>query len=80
MYLIHDTNQGATTMTTTTTKPAHAVASFMLHDNHRVQLRADKSVTCETCSLSATVAAAVAFMYDNGVIRLTLDGAPLKRI
>lgn len=59
---------------------AQPLAIYQLHDQHRVIYRADKSVTCDTCSLSATVAAAVVFMYDNGVIRLTLDGAPLKRI
>ena len=77
MHLMQSNHQGETTMTTTNAQP---LANYLLHDQHRVCYRADKSVTCDTCSLSATVAAAVGFMYDNGVLRLSIDGAPLKRI
>jgi hypothetical protein len=56
------------------------VARFQLHDNHTLILRSDDTVTCDTCSLSATIAAACVFAYKNGVIRMTIDGAPLKRI
>jgi len=57
----------------------HPLAIYELHGHHRVILRADKSVTCDTCSLSATAANAVVFMYNNGVLSLTIDGAELKR-
>ena len=67
-------------MTTTTTKLAHAVAVFLFHGTHRLVLRADGSVTCDTCSTPATAAAAAAFMFANGVLSMTYDGAPLKRI
>lgn len=63
----------------TQAKPT-AVAVFLFHDHHRIILRSDLSVTCETCSVPATCARAVAFMFENGVIRMTYDGATLKRI
>jgi ferredoxin-like protein FixX len=56
------------------------VARFQLHGNHTIILRSDNTVTCDTCSLSATMAKAVVFAYENGVINMTIDGAPLKRI
>ena len=55
------------------------LALYELHGHHLVVLCADKSVKCDTCSLSATAAKAVVFMYDNGVLKMTFDGAELKR-
>ena len=55
------------------------LAIYELHGHHRVVLRKDKTVTCDTCSLSATAANAVLFMYANGVLKMTFDGADLKR-
>lgn len=86
MHLMQSNHQGETTMTVTidripcTSNKPHALAVFKYHDQHRIVLRSDLSVTCDTCSLSATAAAAAAFMYANGVITLTIDGATLKRI
>lgn len=64
-------------MTQTTSAP---VAIYQLHDIHKLVLRSDNSVTCETCSIPSAIAAACAFAYANGVFRMTIDGAPLKRI
>jgi ferredoxin-like protein FixX len=68
------------TIPCTNNKAAHAVASFLFQDYHRLVLRSDKSVTCGTCSIPKTAAAAIVFMYENGVINLTVDGAPIKRV
>lgn len=65
---------------TVATKLAAPVAKFLFHENHTLVLRSDNSVTCDTCSIPATAANAVVFMKENGVIKLTLEGAPLKRI
>ena len=67
------------TIPCTNNKLAHPVATFLFQDYHRLVLRSDKSVTCGTCSIPKTAAAALAFMYDNGVIRLNVDGAPIQR-
>lgn len=77
------TRPTTTESTTMTTNKPTALATFLLHDNHRVIFHRTSEghhATCETCSLSKTIALAVAFMYGNGVINMTVDGAPLKRI
>ena len=65
-------------------KPTTPMARFRLHDHHEVIIRhgGDKgsTATCDTCSLSATIAAACVFAYRHGIINMTVDGAPLKRI
>jgi hypothetical protein len=59
------------------------LAQFTFHEIHTVTFTRTPdghTATCETCSLPAAIAAAVAFMYGNNVHRLTVDGAPLNRI
>lgn len=64
------------------------VARFKLNDQHDLIVRrTDDStawdngltVTCETCSISATASKAVIFAYQNGIFRMTIDGANFKR-
>jgi hypothetical protein len=54
------------------------LATFKLNDQHKVVLTTDK-VKCDTCSLSDVTAKAVLFMYKNGVIKMIVDGAEIKR-
>lgn len=54
-------------------------AIFKLNDEHKIILSTD-GVKCETCSLSAVTAKAIVFMFENGVIKMTVDGAVIKRI
>ena len=59
------------------------VARFKLNDQHDLIVRkgnAGLTVTCDTCSLSATAAKAVIFAFENGVFRMMIDGANFKRI
>ena len=67
---------------TSTPQKTETLALYRFHEHHTLKLTRDDvtRVTCETCSIPATIAAAVKFMYSNGVISLTVDGAPLKRI
>jgi glutaredoxin-related protein len=54
------------------------LATFTLH-NHTITLHMDGSVTCATCSLSASVADVVPLMYKHFINTLVLDGAEIKR-
>jgi len=59
------------------------VARFKLNDQHDLIVRRsddELTVTCDTCSISATAAKAVIFAFENGVFRMMIDGANLKRI
>jgi len=59
------------------------LASFIYHKQHAIILkRTDDghSVTCDTCSIPAVVAAAVKFMHGHNVHSMMIDGAPLARI
>lgn len=40
---------------------------------------AENTVTCETCSVPAVIAAAVIFMVKHNVRKMTVDGADLFR-
>jgi len=62
-------------------------AIFKLHDQHTVKVYIeykgieDKSrAVCDTCSLSRTAARAAIFATQNGILKMTFDGADLKRI
>lgn len=66
------------------TKPSttSTVAIFKLNDQHRMIVhRTDTGLTvdCRTCSLSATLAKAVIFAFENGIFRMMIDGANFKR-
>ena len=59
------------------------LAQFKLHDQHTVTLQRTTeghSVTCDTCSVSASIAAAAQFMHAHKVHSMTIDGTPLQRI
>lgn len=59
------------------------LARFTFHGNHIITFTRTSEghfSTCETCSLPAVIAKAVAFMYGNSVHAMTIDGAELKRI
>jgi len=59
------------------------VARFKLNDQHDLIVRRsddELTVTCDTCSISATAAKAVIFAFENGVFRMMIDGANFKRI
>ena len=59
------------------------VARFKLNDQHDLIVRKSDdglTVTCDTCSLSATAAKAVIFAFENGIFRMMIDGANFKRI
>jgi hypothetical protein len=59
------------------------VARFKLNDQHDLIVRKGNdglTVTCDTCSLSATAAKAVIFAFENGIFRMMIDGANFKRI
>ena len=63
-------------------KRHHAVAIFILHGNHEVVVRRSDdglTATCDTCSLSQTAARAAVFAYENGIRKMTFDGADPKR-
>ena len=63
------------------TKP-FPVAVFILHGNHEVVVRRGDNgltATCDTCSLSQTAARAAVFAYQNGIRKMTFDGADLIR-
>ena len=67
-------------MTNATARP---LASFTYHGHHTVTLARTPEghqVTCNTCSLPASVVAAVQFMQGHNVHSLVLDGASLTRI
>jgi hypothetical protein len=58
------------------------VARFKLNDQHDLIVRRSDDgliVTCDTCSISETASKAVIFAYENGVFRMTIDGANFKR-
>ena len=62
-------------------------AIFKLHGQHTVKVYVqykgieDKSrAVCDTCSLSQTAALAAIFAAKYGVLKMTFDGADLKRI
>ena len=62
-------------------------ALFKLHDQHTVKVYIeykgieDKSrAVCDTCSLSQTTFLAAIFAAKNGILKMTFDGADLKRI
>jgi hypothetical protein len=62
-------------------------AIFKLQGQHIVKVYVeykgieDKSrAVCDTCSLSQTAALAAIFAAKNGVLKMTFDGADLKRI
>lgn len=55
------------------------LAQFTLY-NHTITLNKDGSITCGTCSLSASVAAVIPLMYEHRIRTLTIDGAEIKRI
>ena len=62
-------------------------AIFKLHDQHIVKVYIehkgieDKSrAVCDTCSLSLTAARAAIFATQNGILKMTFDGANLNRI
>lgn len=68
--------QGTTTMSKT-------LAQFIFHGIHTVTFTRTPdghTTSCETCSIPASIVAAVAFMYGNNVHRLIIDGAPLERV
>jgi len=59
---------------------------FLLHGHHVVLVYGDRNdpsvegyATCDTCSLSKTIALAAVFAYQHGILKLTVDGADLKR-
>ena len=61
-------------------------ARFILHGHHVVLVYGDRNdpaaeayATCDTCSLSKTIALAAVFAYQNGILKLTVDGADLIR-
>lgn len=61
---------------------ATPVARFKLYDQHDLIVRRTADgliVTCDTCSISETASKAVIFAYENGVFRMTIDGANFKR-
>ena len=61
---------------------AQPVARFKLNDQHDLIVRKGDdglTVTCDTCSLSATLAKAVIFAFENGIFRMMIDGANFKR-
>jgi hypothetical protein len=63
-------------------RKAQPVARFKLNDQHDLIVRrtADGlTVTCDTCSISATAAKAVIFAFENGIFRMMIDGANFKR-
>ena len=69
------------TITYEKTKP-FAVAVFKLNDQHDLIIRRGDDgliATCDTCSISATAAKAVIFAFQNGIIRMMIDGANFKR-
>jgi hypothetical protein len=62
-------------------------AIFKLHGQHTVKVYVqykgieDKSrAVCDTCSLSQTAALAAIFAAKYGILKMTFDGADLKRI
>ena len=55
------------------------LATFTLY-NHTITLHMDGSVTCDTCSLSASVVDVVPLMYKHFIRTLTIDGAEIKRV
>lgn len=54
------------------------LATFKINDFHKALLTTD-TVICNTCALSDTQRKAILFMYQNGVIRMTVDGCEFKR-
>jgi hypothetical protein len=63
-------------------KPSRPVARFML-DNHLVTVSKSEdglTATCNTCSLSITAVNAAVFASENGIYKMTFDGAELKRL
>lgn len=59
------------------------LASYIHQDKHVIVFkRTDDGhkAICDTCSLPATVAAAVAFMYGHNVRSLVIDGCTISRI
>ena len=61
---------------------ATPVAIFTLYGNHEIVVRrgADGlTATCDTCSLSQTAVRSAIFAYENGIRKMTFDGADLKR-
>lgn len=57
--------------------------SYIYHDKHVIVFKRTPDghqAACDTCSLPASVAAAVAFMHGNNVRSLVIDGAPITRI
>ena len=61
---------------------AQPVALFKLNDQHDLIVRRTDdglTVTCDTCSLSATAVKAVIFAFENGIFRMMIDGANFKR-
>jgi len=59
------------------------LAKFIFHGIHTVTFTRTPdghTTSCETCSLPASIVAAVSFMYGNKVNRLVIDGAPLERV
>jgi hypothetical protein len=59
------------------------LANFILDGRHLITLnRTDDghSVTCDTCSLSAAVAAVVKLMHGQNVHHVTIDGANVDRV
>ena len=70
------------TFTYEKTKP-HAVAVFRLYDMHDVIIRRGDdglTATCDTCSLSVTAVKCAVFAYENGILKMSFNGADLKRI
>lgn len=63
-------------------KRPQPVAVFTLQGNHEVVVRRGDdglTATCDTCSLSQTAARAAVFAYQNGIRKMSFDGADLKR-
>lgn len=55
------------------------LAQFRLY-NHTITLHKDGSVTCDTCSLSASLADVIPLMYEHHIRTLVIDGAEIKRL
>jgi hypothetical protein len=59
------------------------LANFIYHKQHAITLKSTDdghSVTCDTCSIPAVIAAAVKFMHGHNVRSMMVDGAPLAKI
>jgi hypothetical protein len=80
--VLSDTMTQSLTLAVSAQIKAQPVARFKLNDQHDLIVRRGDdglTVTCDTCSLSATAVKAVIFAFENGIFRMMIDGANFKR-